>query len=119
MENIDNIRTSHYVKETNNLKENRINIPPNSIDNNSNENENSIGGNTNKSNENIEKKDIKINVFFNCCNTPYFTFGRTLFFYCPNSLKNTDISNEYYSSSVNLSEMPDPPFSIGPECKFI
>ncbi len=113
-----NYRTSPYSIESNNLKENRN---PNSINNNLDENENSIGANTNNNNnnaQNIQKRDKEVMIKFNCCSTPYFTFGGTLFFYCPNSLKNLNISNKYYSSTVNLSELPDPPFSLGPECKF-
>ena len=114
-------RISHYSKETNNLKQHIINVGQNSDDNNSNENSigNTNNNNNNNNNENTQKKDAQITVEFNCCGTPHFTFGKTLFFYCPNSLKNTEISSKYYSTTVNLSEMPDPPFSIGPECKFI
>ena len=115
-----NYRTSPYSIESNNLKQNRLNENPSSINNNLDENENSIRANTNNNNneQNIQKKDQQIIIQFNCCSTPYFKFGQTLFFYCPNSLKNLNISNQYYSSTVNLSEMPDPPFSLGPECKF-
>ncbi len=111
MENNNNFRTSPYSKETNNLRVNRMNNANIAFDNNSNEN--SIGRNTNRNNQNneyVRKKDFIINVSLNCC-TPYFTFGKTTFFYCPNSIKS--------SSTRNLSQMPDPPFSIGPECKFI
>ena len=113
----DDFRISPYNKETNILKQSRVMIGQISNDNHSNEN--SIGNtNNNENNEKTQKKDTQITVEFNCCGTPHFTFGRTLFFYFPNSLKNTDISNKYYSTTVSLSEMPDPPFSIGPECKF-
>ena len=112
----NNYRISPYSKETNNLKQNIINNIQNSNDINSNEN--SIGNtNNNNNNGNSQKKDTQVTVEFNCCGTPHFRFGNTIFFYCPNSLKNTEISKKYYSTTVNLSEMPDPLFSIGPECK--
>ena len=116
----NNYRTSPYSRETNNLKQSgiNINVQQNSLENNPNSEDNSLGGNANNNNQNIQKKDSQILVEFNCCGTPHFTFGKTLFFYCPHSLKNTEISNNYYSTTINLSEMPDPPFSIGPECKF-
>lgn len=112
----NNYRITHYSKETNNLKQNIINNIQNSNDNNSNEN--NIGNeNNNDNNGTPQKKDTQINVEFNCCGTPHFRFGNTIFFYYPHSLKKTEVSNKYYSSTVNLSDMPDPPFSIGPECK--
>lgn len=117
-----NYRTSPYSIESNNLKQNRLNENPSSNNNiDENENENSIRANTNNNNnnaQNIQKKDQQVMIQFNCCSTPYFKFGQTLFFYCPNSLKDLNISKQYYSSTVNLSELPDPPFSLGPECKF-
>ena len=109
------MRISQYSKETNTLKQNIINNVQNSNDNNSNEN--SLGNTNNNNNDNTQKKDSQISVEFNCCGTPHFRFGNTIFFYCPHSFKNTEISSEYYSTTVNLSDMPDPPFSIGPECK--
>ena len=115
---ITNNRISPYSRETNILKHNGVNSQ-NSNDNISNEisiKENSNNNNIN--NQNIRIADSQIVVELNCCGTPHFTFGKTLFFYCPNSLKNTEISKEYHSNTVKLSEMPDPPFSIGPECKF-
>ena len=114
MSNQLNQRISPYSRETNGLKQNRLNYDENPINNNSDEN--SIGVNAN--NNNNTKKDQQIKIEFNCCNTPYFRFGHSLFFYCPNSLKNIGITNNYYSLTANLSEMPDPPYSIGPECKF-
>lgn len=116
-----NYRTSPYSIESNNLKQNRLNESPNSINDNIEENENSIRANTNNNNNNAQngqKRDKQVMIKFNCCSSPYFKFGQTLFFYCPNSLKNLNISNQYYSSTVNLSELPDPLFSLGPECKF-
>ena len=113
----DNQRISYFSRETKNLKQSSININQN---NDIKSNENSLERNTNNNNnnnQNVNKKDTQVVVEFNCCGTPHFTFGKTLFFYCPNSLKNTEISNKYYSTTVNLSELPDPPFSIGPECK--
>ena len=113
----NNNRVSPYSGETNNLKQNGFNAQQNSNDNISNEN--SLGENrNNNNNQNIRIGDSQVVVEFNCCGTPHFTFGNTLFFYCPFSLKNTEISKEYHSTTVKLSEMPDPPFSIGPECKF-
>ena len=114
----DNQRISYFSRETKNLKQSSINIEQN---NDNKSNENSLERNTNNNynnNQNVNRKDTQVVVEFNCCGTPHFTFGRTIFFYCPNSLKNTEISNKYYSTTVNLSELPDPPFSIGPECKF-
>lgn len=117
-----NYRTFPYSIESNNLKQNRLNENPSSNNNiDENENENSIRANTNNNNnnaQNIQKKDQQVMIQFNCCSTPYFKFGQTLFFYYPNSLKDLNISKQYYSSTVNLSELPDPPFSLGPECKF-
>ena len=115
---INNRRISPFSRETNNLKQNGSNSQKNSNDNNSNDN--SLRGNTNNNynNQNIRIADSQVVVEFNCCGTPHFTFGKTLFFYCPNSLKNTEISKEYHSTTVKLSEMPDPPFALGPECKF-
>ena len=115
---INNNRVSPYSRETNQLKQNRIDIQENSNDNNSNDN--SLRGNTNNNNNNqiIRIADSQVAVEFNCCGTPHFNFGKTLFFYFPNSLNNTEISKEYHSTTVKLSEMPDPPFSLGPECKF-
>ena len=113
----DNQRISYFSRETKNLKQSSININQN---NDIKSNENSLErneNNNNNNNQNVNKKDTQVVVEFNCCGTPHFTFGKTLFFYCPNSLKNTEISNKYYSTTVNLSELPDPPFSIGPECK--
>lgn len=116
----NNYRSSPYSRETNNLKQNgiSINVQQIPVENNPNSDNNSLEGNTNYNNQNNYKKESQILVEFNCCGTPYFTFGKTLFFYCPHSLKNTEISKQYYSTTVNLSEMPDPLFSIGPECKF-
>ena len=113
----NNYRISPFSRETNNLRQSGVNIQQNESDNISNEN--SLRGNTNNNNnnQNNNKADIKVCVKFNCCGTPYFQFGRTIFFYCPNSLKDKNISNKYYSTTVNASEMPDPIFSIGPECK--
>ena len=113
----DNQRISYFSRETKNLKQSSININQN---NDIKSNENSLErneNNNNNNNQNVNKKETQVVVEFNCCGTPHFTFGKTLFFYCPNSLKNTEISNKYYSTTVNLSELPDPPFSIGPECK--
>ena len=114
----NNYRLSPYSRETNNLRQNGVNSNRNESDNVSNEI--SVGGNTNNNNINrtTPKTDSKVSVRFNCCGTPHFTFGKTLFFYCPKSLKDMKISSNYYSTTVNLSEMPDPIFSIGPECKF-
>ena len=114
---INNDRISHYSKESNNLKQSGVNIHQNEIDNNSNENSIGVNTNNNNNNQNIHKTDSKVCIKFNCCGTPYFDFGRTLFFYFPGSLKDTNISNKFYSTTVNLSELPDPIFSIGPECK--
>ena len=111
-------KVSYFSRETNNLKQSVVNINQNNNENNSKDN--SLDPNTNNNNNNNQneyKKDTQVVVEFNCCGTPHFTFGKTLFFYCPNSLKDTEISNKYYSTTVNLSELPDPPFSIGPECK--
>ena len=115
-----NNRISPYSRETNILKRRDFNSQ-NSNDNISNEisiKENTNNNNNNINNQNIRIADTQISVEFNCCGTPHFTFGKTLFFYCPNSFKNTEISKEYHSNTVKLSEMPDPPFSIGPESKF-
>lgn len=114
---INNNRISPYSRETNNLRQNGFNSQENSKENNSNEN--SLRGNTNNNNnQSIRMADSQVAVVFNCCGTPHFTFGKTLFFYFPNALKNKEISKEYHSTTVKLSEMPDPPFSLGPECKF-
>ena len=118
MENNHIFRTSQYSKETNNLRANRVNLQHSSLGNNSDDI--CVEGNqNNNNNQDNQKKDIQVNIEFNCCKTPYFSFGKTLFFYCPNSLKHENVSDKYYTSKVNLSELPDPPFSIGPECKFI
>ncbi len=45
-----------------------------------------------------------------CLNIPYFVFGFTIHFYFPF----TKLSNK-----IKLSEIPNPPFTIGPEGKFI
>ena len=113
----NNNRVSPYSGETNNLKQNGLNAQQNSNDNNSNENSLGRDTNNNNNNQNIRIGDSQVMVEFNCY-TPYFTFGNTLFFYCPHSLNNMEISKEYHSTTVKLSEMPDQPFSIGPECKF-
>ena len=43
-------------------------------------------------------------------NIPYFTFGFTTHFYFP---------SEKLEKKMKLSEIPNPPFTIGPECKNI
>lgn len=42
-------------------------------------------------------------------NIPYFVFGNTLHFYYPNTK---------FDSKIKLSEIPTPPFTIGPGCKY-
>ena len=110
MSNELNLRVSPYSGETNGLKQNNQNPI------NTNSDENNIEVNANNNNNNT-KKDQQIKVEFNYCGTPYFRFGNSLFFYYPNSLKDMGITNKYYSLTANLSEMPDPPFNLGPECK--
>jgi hypothetical protein len=41
---------------------------------------------------------------------PYFTFGFTTHFYFP---------SEKLQTKMKLSEIPNPPFTLGPDCKFI
>ena len=41
---------------------------------------------------------------------PYFTFGFTTHFYFP---------SQKLQSKMKLSEIPNPPFTLGPDCKFI
>ena len=41
---------------------------------------------------------------------PYFTFGFTTHFYFP---------YEKLQTKMKLSEIPNPPFTLGPDCKFI
>ena len=41
-------------------------------------------------------------------NIPYFTFGFTIHFYLP---------SQKLQMKMKLSEIPNPPFTLGPECK--
>ena len=41
-------------------------------------------------------------------NIPYFTFGFTIHFYLP---------SQKLQMKMKLSEVPNPPFTLGPECK--
>ena len=91
---------SSYSNEANNLR-----VRNENINNENNNNENNI---------NIRAKQISIQ--YQCC-TPYFQLGNVIFFYCPNSLKNLEISDKYYTNSLDLSQMPYPPFAIGSKCK--
>ena len=104
-----------------NKDENRLDINQNSLNVNSfnnNNNDNSLerhvndNNNTENNGNNVKKVDLKIKVEFNCCLTPYFTVGGTLFFYYPNALKGLRPGK-----TVNLSIIPDAPFTLGPERK--
>ena len=44
-----------------------------------------------------------------CLKIPYFTFGFTTHFYFP---------SEKLQTKMKLSEIPNPPFTLGPDCKF-
>ena len=91
---------SSYSNEANNLRVRNQNI--------NNEN------NNNDNNPNNGTKQISIQ--YQCC-TPYFQFGNVIFFYCPNSLSNLETSDKYYKNSLDLYQMPNPPFAIGSKCK--
>ena len=108
----DNINkgVSSYSNERNNLRQSKNNNIENP-ENNENINNNEIN-NTNNINRPIKEISLKY-----CCCTPYFIFGKSIFFYFPNSLNDLDISSNYYSNTVDLYQMPDPPFSIGIKCK--
>ena len=45
-----------------------------------------------------------------CLKIPYFEFGFTTHFYFP---------RKKFPNKMKLSEIPNPPFTLGPECKFI
>ena len=45
-----------------------------------------------------------------CLKIPYFTFGFTTNFYFP---------SEKLQIKMKLSEIPNPPFTLGPDCKFV
>ena len=100
---MNNKIVSPYSNEVNNLR-NYQNINPN------NENNNIIEAN-------INNRIKQVSIKYSCC-TPYFQFGKTIFFYFPNSLKDLKITDIYYTNTYDLSQMPDPPFSIGYKCKF-
>ena len=123
-------RVSPIYGETNNLRTNNSNSNQNqrknsNEDNNSNNNKINGNNNINNNNENNENnidsftqfsdQDITIN-YSNCCKTPYFIFGKSIFFYCPHSLSNKN-DNGYYTSNTKLSLLPDPLFYFGPEYK--
>ena len=72
---------------------------------------------TNNNNDNNPNNGTKqISIQYQCC-TPYFQFGNVIFFYCPNSLSNLETSEKYYTNSLDLYQMPNPPFAIGSKCK--
>ena len=112
---MNNKIVSSYSNETNNLRNiNNINVNINNENNN-----NIINANENNSNEIITNSTItQISLKYMCC-TPYFQFGNMIFFYFPCSLKELEISDKYYTNTLDLSKMPDPPFSIGIKCKII
>ena len=93
---------SSYSNENNNLR----------VINHNNQN------NENNNEENMNSRIKQIMIEYECC-TPYFKLGKTIFFYFPHSLKDLDISNKYYTNTVDLSQMPDPPFAVGDKCKFL
>jgi hypothetical protein len=53
-----------------------------------------------------------------CCLTPYFEFGKSIFFFCPKFLDNLKLSDNCHSNTIDLYQIPDPPFSIGIKCKY-
>ena len=98
---MNNKIVSSYSNETNNLR-----------------NRNQLQNNNNNNIEtNINHRIKEISIQYKCC-TPYFKFGKVIFFYCPCSLNNLKISNEYYTNVFDLYKMPDPPFAIGDKCKY-
>ena len=99
---MNNKIVSSYSNEVNNLR-NYQNINPNNENNNNNE-------------SNINYRIKQISIKYSCC-TPYFQLGKTIFFYFPTSLNDLKISDNYYTNTYDLSQMPDPPFSIGYKCK--
>ena len=100
---MNNKVVSSYSNETNNL---RNNINRNAINEN---NENNVSNTINRIKQ--------ISIQYSCC-TPYFQLGKTIFFYFPHSLSDLKITDKYYTNTFDLSQMPDPPFSIGNQCKF-
>ena len=117
---MNNKIVSAYSNETNNLRNiNNININDNNKIENNNSGNNVYENNNNEIITNTTNfRLIQVSIKFKCC-TPYFIFGKTIFFYFPNSLKELDISDKYYTNTFDLSKMPDPPFSIGIQCKII
>lgn len=104
---------SSYSNEMNNLRNpgNDINANnPNNINIDNNNESNNIEAN-------INHRIREVSIKYSGC-TPYFEFGNTIFFYFPNSLKDLNISDKYSENTVDLSQMPDPPFAIGNKCKF-
>ena len=95
---MNNKKVASYSNERNNLRNNREINENNNIE------------------ANINRGIKQITIKYSGC-TPYFKLGNIIFFYCPGSLNNLEISNKYYTNTVNLSQMPDPPFSIGSKCK--
>ena len=99
---MNNKAISSYSNEENNLRNNR--------------NMNPINENNNNNGSNVINRMKQISIQYSCC-TPYFKLGKTIFFYFPNSLSDLEITDKYFTNTFDLSQMPDPPFSIGYKCK--
>ena len=102
---MNNKAVSSYSNEENNLRNNRNMNPINENNNNNN------------NGSNVINRMKQISIQYSCC-TPYFKFGKTIFFYFPNSLNDLELTDKYFTNTFDLSQMPDPPFSIGYKCKF-
>ena len=100
---MNNRIVSSYSNENNNLRNVR-NVNPNEENNNNNVE------------ANVDRWVKQISIQYSCC-TPYFKLGKMIFFYCPNSLSDLNISDKYFTNTFDLSQMPDPPFCIGSQCK--
>ena len=115
-DNLDNISSENAHEEDNNNKitEETLIVSDNkSKSKNSNENSSSplIEDNNIYSNNNKLKDDHYIFIErTKCLKIPYFIFGFTTHFYFPSKKLQT---------KMKLSEIPNPPFTLGPDCKFV
>ena len=112
----DNINSeTNYEEENNNNKINEENliIPDNkSQSKNNNEDSSSplIENNIDLNNNKLEGDHYIFIEHTKCLKIPYFTFGFTTHFYFP---------SEKLQTKMKLSEIPNPPFTLGPDCKFV